>query len=248
MNVRPISQGNPQTAPPRFDRKFIEDHQLVERYLENKLPLKGARDLENWCRANPDYLTELKLSERAQTSLKLLEASGRLVDLQEPQPPWWKTIHVLIGLTVVAFLSLVAFWALLGKYVLLRGELADTRTLMNQGSLVQPATSREVRVSPDRAPGVDHARIIVTRAAPQLMDVHIDLGYTDKLMEFRLFVDKKDQGRALILNDLLKDSNGELRMTLNSTGLSAGIYNVRIEALPFRGSPIPIGWLILDVR
>src|SRR6266404_3835896 len=236
MNVRPISQGNPQTAPPRFDRKFIEDHQLVERYLENKLPLKGARDLENWCRANPDYLTELKLSERAQTSLKLLEASGRLVDLQELQPPWWKTIHVLIGLTVVAFLSLVAFWALLGKYVLLRGELADTRTSMNQGSLVQPAISREVRVSPDRAPGVDHARIIVTRAAPQLMDVHIDLGYTDKLMEFRLFVDKKDQGRALILNDLLKDSNSELRMTLNSSGLSAGIYDVRIEALPCRES------------
>jgi hypothetical protein len=248
MNVRPISQGNPQTAPPRFDRKFIEDHNLVERYLENKLPLKGARDLENWCRANPDYLTELKLSERAQTSLKLLEASGQPVDLQEPPPPWWKTTHVLIGLSVVAFLSLVAFWALLGKYVLLRGELADTRTLMNQGSLVQPATTREVRVSPDRAPGVDHARIAVTRAAPQLMDVHIDLGYTNKLMEFRLFVDKKDQGRALILNDLLKDSNGELRMTLNSTGLSAGIYNVRIEALPFRGSPIPIGWLILDVR
>jgi hypothetical protein len=248
MNVRPISQGNPQTAPPRFDRKFIEDHRLVERYLENKLPLKGARDLENWCRANPDYLNELKLSERAQTSLKLLEASGQPVDLQEPRPPWWKTIHVLIGLTVVAFLSLVAFWALLGKYVLLRGELSDTRTLMNQGSLVQPATTREVRVSPDRAPGVDHARVIVTRAAPQLMDVHIDLGYTNKLMEFRLFVDKKDQGRALILNDLLKDSNDELRMTLNSTGLSAGIYNVRIEALPFRGSPIPIGWLILDVR
>jgi hypothetical protein len=248
MNVRPISQGNPPTAPPRFDRKFIEDHKLVERYLENKLPLKGARDLENWCRANPDYLNELKLSERAQTSLKLLEASGQPVDLQEPRPPWWKTIHVLIGLTVVAFLSLVAFWALLGKYVLLRGELADTRTLMNQGSLVQPATTGEVRVSPDRAPGVDHARIVVTRAAPQLMDVHIDLGYTNKLMEFRLFVDKKDQGRALILNDLLKDSNGELRMTLNSTGLSAGIYNVRIEALQFRGSPIPIGWLILDVR
>ncbi len=248
MSARPISQGNPQTAPPRFDRKFIEDHKLVERYLENKLPFKGARDLENWCRAHPDYLNELKLSERAQTSLKLLEASGQPVDLREPQPPWWKTIHVLIGLCVVTFLSLIAFWALLGKYVLLRGELDDTRHLMNQGSLVQPATSRELRVSPDRAPGLDHARIVVTRAAPQLMDVHIDLGYTNKLTEFRLFVDKQDQGRALILNNLLKDSNGELRMTLNSTGLSLGIYNVRIEALPFRGSPIPIGWLILDVR
>ncbi len=67
-------------------------------------------------------------------------------------------------------------------------------------------------------------------------------------MEFRLFVDKKDQGRALVLNDLLKDSNGELRMTVNSTGLSAGIYNVRIEALQPRGIPIPVGWLLLDVR
>ncbi len=248
MSARPVSEGNPQTAPPRFDRKFIEDHQLVERYLENKLPVKGARDLENWCRAHPDYLNELKLSERAQTSLKLLEAGGQPVDLQEPEPPWWKTVHALIGLCVVTALSLIAFWALLGKYVWLRGELDDTRQLMNQGSLVQPATSRELRVSPDRAPGVDHARIVVTRAAPQLMDVHVDLGYTDKLTEFRLFVDKQDQGRALILNNLLKDSNGELRMTLNSTGLSSGIYNVRIEALPFGGSPIPIGWLILDVR
>ena len=248
MNARTVSQGNPQTALPRFDRKFIEDHNLIERYLENKLPFKGARDLENWCRLNPEYLNELKLSERAHTTLKLLEASGQTVDLSEPKPPWWKTIHVLIGLCVVAALSLIAFWAVLGKYVLLRGELDDTRTLMNQGSLVQPATSRELRVSPDRAPGIDRARIVVARAAPQLMDVHVDLGYTDKLVQFRLFVDKKDQGRALVLNNLLKDSNGELRMTLNSTGLSLGLYNVRIEALPFRGTPIPIGWLILDVR
>jgi hypothetical protein len=248
MDARTISQGNPQTAPPRFDRKFIEDHRLIERYLENKLPYKGARDLENWCRANPEYLNELKLSERAQSSLKLLDASGQSVDLSEPRPPWWKTIYALIGLGVVAALSLIAFWVVLGKYVLLRGELEDTRNLINRGPLVQPAITRELRVSPDRVPGIDRARIVVSRAAPQLMDVHIDLGYTDKLEQFRLFVDKKDQGRALILNDLLKDSNGELRMTFNSTGLAAGIYNVRIEGLPFRGNPVAIGWLILDVR
>src|SRR5258708_9185691 len=112
MNVRPISQGNPQTAPPRFDRKFIEDHQLVERYLEHKLPVKGARDLENWCRANPDYLNGLRLSERAQASLKLLEASGRPLDLSEPQPPWWKSSYVPIGLGALALVSFVAFWAL----------------------------------------------------------------------------------------------------------------------------------------
>jgi hypothetical protein len=248
MNARTIAQENPQTAAPRFDRKFIEDHHLVERYLEGKLPFKGARDLENWCRAHPEYLNELKLSERAQASLKLLEASLSPVDLQEPKAPWWKTIHVLIGLGAIALLSLLAFWVLLGKYVFLRGELDDTRTTMSRGSLVQPATTREMRLTPDRAPGIGRARIVVSRNAPQLVDLHVDLAYTNKQMEFRMFVDKEDQGRALVLNNLLKDSNGELRMTLNSTGLGAGIYKARIEALPFRGSPIPVGWMILEVK
>ncbi|MGB6306307.1 MAG: hypothetical protein WBF89_00840 [Steroidobacteraceae bacterium] len=252
MNARTISQGNPQTAPPRFDRKFIEDHKLVERYLENKLPFKGARDLEHWCREHPEYLNELKMAERAHASLKLLEASGQPQDLREPAPPWWKTIYVSIGLGVVALLSLVAFWALFGKYMLLRGELEDTRASVNQGSLVQPASSREFYINPDRAPGIDRARIVVSRSSPLLMDLHIDLGYTNKQMQFRMFVDKQDQGRALVLEDLLKDSNGELRMTLNSTGLAAGIYNARIEAMPYRGStignPMPVGWVILEVQ
>jgi hypothetical protein len=69
-----------------------------------------------------------------------------------------------------------------------------------------------------------------------------------KVMQFRMFVDKQDQGRALVLNNLLKDSNNELRLTINTTGLAAGIYTVRIEALPPRGIPIPEGWLILQVQ
>jgi hypothetical protein len=248
MNARTIAPGNPRTAAPRFDRKFIEDHQLVERYLEGKLPFKGARDLELWCHAHPEYLNELKLPERAQASLKLLEASGRPQDLAEPKPPWWKSIYVPIALGVLASLSLLAFWVLLGKYVLLRGELAESRTTVSRGSLVQPATTSELRITPDRAAGIDRAKIVVSHNAPQLIDLHIDLTYTNKLMQFRMFVDKQDQGRALILNNLLKDSNGELRITLNSTGLAAGIYQARIEGLPFRGSPIPLGWLLLEVK
>lgn len=247
MNVRTATSGNPQPAAPRFDRKFIEDHRLIERYLENKLPVKGARDLENWCRAHPDYLSELNLSERAQATLKLLEASGQPQDLREPRPPGWKSVYVLVGSSVVALLSLVAFWALFGKYVLLRSELEDSRTAMHQGTLEQPATQSTLRVSPDRIAGLDRARVVVSRSAPQLLDLRIDMSYV-KVMQFRMTVDKKDQGRALILNNLLKDSNGDLRLTFNTTGLAAGVYTARIAALPLRGEPIPDGWLILDVK
>jgi hypothetical protein len=249
MNENTIAPVNAQAAA-RFDAKFIEDHKLIDRYLEGKLPAKGARDLENWFRANPAFLEALKLSERAQASLKLLEACGTPLDLTEPKPPWWKSPYVPIGGGVVAFMCLLSFWALFGKYVLLRQELDDTRTRMHQGSLVQPAVETNMHVVPDRAPGIDKARITVHQSAPQLVDLHIDLGYSKQPQQYRMFVDKQDQGRALILNDLLKDSNGELRMTFNTTGLAAGIYTIRIESLPIRasGSPIPEGWLILEVR
>ncbi len=248
MTAPTIAPGKAPPVSPRFDRQFIEDHKLVERYLENKLPFKGARDLEQWCREHPDYLNELKLSERAHASLKLLEASGSPQDLGEPKPPWWKSIYFPIGLGVTTFICLMAFWTLAGRYVSLQAKLESTQRAISQGPLVQPATERSVVIAPDHAPGIDRARIKLSRAAPLLLDVHIDLGYTDKLMQFRLFVDKQDQGRALVLNNLLKDSNGELRVTLNSTGLSAGIYRVRIEALQPREVPIPIGWLLLEVQ
>lgn len=249
MNARTVPAGQAKAvAPPRFDAKFIEEHKLLERYLEGRLPVKGAVDLENWCRAHPEYLEKLKLSERAQASLKLLEASGRPVDLREPQQPWWKSPYLLIGLGVATFLSLAATWLLVGKLGLLRSELEDAKLRAKQGTLVQPAVRTEQHISPDRAPGLDGAHILVSTAAPQLIDLYLDMTYTQKLNLFRITVDKQDQGRALILNNMLKDSNNNLRMTFNTTGLSAGIYTVRIEALPPRGDPIPDGWLKLEVK
>jgi hypothetical protein len=235
-------------AAPRFDAKFIQDYKLLDRYMDGTLPPRGARELENWCRAHPDYLNNLKLSERAQATLKLLEASGRSVDLREPDAPWWKAPYVLIGLAAVTLVSLLAFWTMAAKYHLARSELEDTKVRIRQGPLVQPTVQTIQHVAPDRAPGIDHARIAVNTAAPQLIDLHIDMSYTQKLNEFRMIVDKQGQGRALIINNLLKDSNNDLRLTFNTTGLSAGMYTVRIEALPSRGDPIADGWLILDVK
>jgi hypothetical protein len=95
---------------------------------------------------------------------------------------------------------------------------------------------------------MNSARIVVSTTAPQLIELHLDMTYTLKLNVFRVTIDKQEQGRAMVLNNVMKDSNNDLRMTFNTTGLSAGTYTVRIEALPPRGDPIPDGWLILEVR
>ena len=85
MTARTTAHASAGPSEPRFDAKFIEEHRLVERYLDNKLPLRGALDLENWCRAHPEYLDALKLSERAQASIK--PADGRVKAIQPRIPP-----------------------------------------------------------------------------------------------------------------------------------------------------------------
>jgi hypothetical protein len=253
MNARtaPVAPAAPARAAlsPRFDATFIEEHKLIERYLENKLPAKGARDLELWCRAHPEYLAGLKLPERTQASLKLLEASGQPQDLGEPAAPWWKSPIIPIAAAAVACASLLAFWVLVGKYHLLRGELEEAKERLTRGSLVQPATSSEQYISPDRAPGMDHSRITVTTTNPQLVDLHVDMAYAGKkMLQYRVTVDKEGQGRALILNNVLRDSNNEIRMTFNTTGIATGLYRVRIEALPMGGQAVEVGWFLLDVK
>jgi len=250
MSARPdhaILPSQSAAPAPRFDRKFIEEHRLVDRYLENKLPPKGARQLEDWCRANPDFLNELNLSERTHASLKLLERSGSPQDLGEPKPPFWKTPYLPIGLGVLALSSLLAFGALYGKYIALDSKLTSARALATEGTLAAPKSHHNYRVAPDHAAGIDSARVTVNTKTPDLIDLNIDMGYSrDNL--FRIVIDKRDQGRVIVLENLLKDSNGDLRVAFNTSGLAAGTYDVQVQALPPRGTATPAGWLIIDAH
>ena len=180
-------------------------------------------------------------------SLKLLEASSSPQDLREPPPAWWKTTYFIAAIAAITLASLLGFWVMLGKYALLRGELEDTRTQMRQGSLTPPGTRNSLRIAPDRTAAVDSARVPVNHAVAQMLDLRIDMGYS-KVQQFRVTVDKKDQGRVLIIDDLLRDSNGDLKVSFNTSAMTPGRYDVRIEGLPLLGSPDAEGWLILDVR
>jgi hypothetical protein len=186
------------------------------------------------------------LPERTLASLKLLEASGRPQDLEEPRPPWWRTPYLLIGLGGVTLLSVAAAVALYSNTILLNGKLSAARALATQGSLTAPTFQSSLKIQPDHAPGAGSARFRVSHGAASLVEVHIDMSYASE-NQFRLFVDKQDQGRALVLDDLFKDSNGELKVSFNTSGLAVGRYDVRIEGLPARGGPVAEGWLYFEV-
>jgi hypothetical protein len=234
-------------AAPRLDRKFVEEHQLVERYLDDKLPFKAKLDLESWCRANPAFLDELRLAEHATAGLRLLEACGRPPDLREPPPPWWRTVYFTVGLVLACVALAFAGVALYAQNVALRSDTNREHALTTRGTLTAATTHRAMRVAPDHVAGLGGALVHIDHGAPDLIELAIDMGYSREY-RFRLFVDKREQGRALVLDSQLKDSNGDLKIAFNSSGMSAGAYDVRIEAEPTRGDPIPEGWFVLDVR
>lgn len=242
----PAAPGAP-SAGARIDRAFVDEHGLLERYLDGKLPFKGQRDFEHWCAEHPDYLEERGLAGRAQASLKLLEAAGRPADLAEPGAPWWRAEWLRAVTAGLLLASVFAIWALAQHLSLLRSELDAARARLIEGPMLPAASRLDLKVAPDRAPGIDQAGLTVDHAKPTLVHLSIDMNYA-RAQRFRVAIDAHDRGPMLEVKDLIKDSAGQLNLSFNSSAFPAGRYDLRIEALPLLGAPIADGWLILTVR
>ena len=85
-----------------------------------------------------------------------------------------------------------------------------------------PGTTRTVRITP-AARGTHAAEQLTLHAGEpaELIELRIDVSFA-RQNAFRLTIDKKDQAHAGMIHNLLRDSNGQLRLTLNSSGLHPG--------------------------
>jgi ferric-dicitrate binding protein FerR (iron transport regulator) len=90
-----------------MDAAFIQQNQIIERYLMGKLPLKGAQDFERWCRENPDTVAQLGLSDRINSALRLLDAAGEPLPWTETQQAAWQRLPVFAGVAVVGLFALI---------------------------------------------------------------------------------------------------------------------------------------------
>jgi hypothetical protein len=64
---------------------------------------------------------------------------------------------------------------------------------------------------------------------------------------FTVTIDRVDQGRVGILRNLVKDSNGHLRIALNSSALGPGNYQLAIEGISWRGDAEPDSWVTIRI-
>jgi hypothetical protein len=236
-------------AAPPMDRDFIARNQVVERYLSGRLPLKGATDFERFCHAHPELLDEIGLPERVNAGLRLLEASGKPEPWQEPPTPAWQKPQVLLALAAMAGILAVALAVVGGSSVTKSHRIAELQQQATERAL-DPATSRrEIRLLPSRT-GASNSPAITIGGSPagaQLVDFKIDESRS-AYHTFRVTIDRIDQGRVGIINNLAKDSNGHLRIALNSSALGPGNYQLTLEGLDWRGEPQPDSWVTIGIQ
>jgi hypothetical protein len=238
------------TVPPApvMDRDFIARNQVVERYLSGRLPLKAATEFERFCRDHGELLDEIGLPERVNAGLRLLEASGKPEPWQEAPPPVWQKPQVTLGLAIaVAVLGMT----LMGVTANSSSKSHRITELQKQNSerALDPATStREIRLLPSRS-GASNAPAITIGGGPsaQLVDLKIDESRSAYRV-FRVTVDRIDQGRVAVISNLEKDSNGHLRIALNSSALGPGNYQLTLEGLDWRGQPQPDSWVTIGIQ
>ncbi|HZF18055.1 MAG TPA: hypothetical protein VE046_19165 [Steroidobacteraceae bacterium] len=228
-----------------MDAKFIEENQIIEKYLSGKLPLKGQLDFERYCVENPELLDELKLADRLHRGMRLLEAGSGSALLEPKEKPWQK-LPVLIGAAAVIVVLLVAVIAFGAKYSGERAHVAALERRLVTGPLRPPSEIRSLHVKPDRAATSRINFSVSGGGHPELLELRIDLS-TALQSAFRITIDKKDQARVGTLERVLRDSNGLIKLTFNTSGVSPGIYRFRIEGITMRGDLIPVGWMNAEV-
>ncbi|HSY07297.1 MAG TPA: hypothetical protein VK820_02020 [Steroidobacteraceae bacterium] len=234
-------------ATPRMDRDFIARNQVVERYLSGHLPIKGATDFERFCREEPEQLDAIGLPERVNMALRLLEASGKPEPWQPAPKKFWEMPQLVIGLGAAVLLLAVTL-AVVGS-----GSADKSRTVTRLKSLIaeqplEPAsTTRTIRLMPSRTGSSNTPAITIGGGAAQLADLHIDMSHSP-YRAFRVTIDRVDQGRVAILHNVMKDSNGQLHLAINSSALGPGIYEFTLDGLTWRGDPEPDAWIAIAIQ
>ena len=245
--AQPAATQTPAAAvSPPMDRDFVARNQVVERYLSGRLPLKGATDFERFCHQHPELLDEIGLPERVNAGLRLLEASGKPEPWQQAAQPVWQKPQAILGLAAAVLLLGVALAIVAAGSA---GKSHRITALQKQAfeRALDPATStREIRLLPSRAGASNTPAITIGGGSVQLADFKIDESRSPH-HSFRVTIDRIDQGRVAVITNLAKDSNGHLRIALNSSALGPGNYQLTIEGLSWRGDPEPDSWITIGI-
>ena len=235
------------TDSPLMDRDFIARNQIVERYLSGRLPPKGAVDFEHFCTAHPELLDEIGLAARVNSGLRLLEAGGQPEPWREPAKKFWQSAPLVLGIASACVVLLLGLIIAVSRAAKQSQEIAALTRQVSEHPLKAATATHTVRLIPSRSGASDNPALVVGGPATQFTDLKIDQSRSP-YRSFKVTIDRIGEGRVMTLQNIAKDSNGDLRIALNDSAFGSGNYRFTIEGLNWRGEAAPDAWVTLGIR
>jgi hypothetical protein len=257
-----------------MDRKYIEAEHIVDRYLSGDLTVREAREFEEYCHDHPEALKSMPIPVRLKARLArrpaqesetgvfkaipssvthaALQATEEGFDLEEEQRSssgggGGVSRAVFIGLVF----ALIAAVAGVVAYAIQANTLsAKLKTVERDAQAVQmqaPGSTQNYKVELVRGKPAAPTLNVGWSTPPQWMNLYIDVS-EGKYTQFMITVEKVDGGLVMQLRRIARDSNRELRMTLNSSAFGPGDYLFRVEGYNWRGQTEVIGWMRIGLQ
>jgi hypothetical protein len=221
-----------------MDIKLIEDKQLVERWLRGKLPPPETRFFEQMVRKEPELADRLRLHESLQRIMKLLDETG--TEWREEQPKAWHSPVVpiaLAGALVLALLLAVAGWV--GK-ANLQQRYASLETEALKGILNVPTTSATLRLHLAKEGEAVPVVSIGGRERANFAELRIDVSQVKGTL-YTIIMKRLDGTYVARVENLLRNSNGDILFALNSSALATGDYELDVRVVNLRGDGERVG-------
>ena len=228
-----------------MDREFIIKNQIVERYLAGRLPPKGVTDFEKLIRSRPQLIEELGLPDRVNAGLRLLDAAGIAEPWAEKPKKLWEKPAFTFAAAGVAIAAIIGCLAL-ATQVSSRDTTIAKLKQANHERPVEPSThKRPIKVGVARNGPPSQASLTIHPG--EFAELKTDLSWS-RYTTFRVNIDRVDQGSIAKIDGITKDSNGDLRMSLNAGAFGPGNYLMTIEGMNMRRESIPVGWVRFAVE
>lgn len=175
-------------------------------------------------------------------------APGGGVEFVMVEPEWWQRRGFVVALAcALVLLTALTIAARVSSHRdRAAAALAEERL---QVVTLRPASQvRAVRITPNpRSWSSTPDATVQWPEPPELLDLYLPVVYSD-FKVFAVTVDKVDTGRVLELQRVATDSNGELRLTFNSSAFGPGEYRFRLQGYTWRGERVDAGWIRLVVK
>lgn len=259
-----------------MDRKYIENEHVVDRYLSGDLTVREARDFENFCLDHPAFLQGLPIPARLKMRLSrrpvdgsetgvfdaipssatraAMEEADDGFDPEEAREEMRRSSgggvvsRVVVLALLVALVGAVAAAVIFGLQAnSLSQQLSGTKQELTATQMQAPASVQRYKLQMVKTKPEQPTFALGWLTPPQLLDISID-ATEGKITQFQITIDKTDGVRVMQIKRIMRDSNKEVRLSLNSSAFGPGNYLVKVEGYNWRGQTQEVGWIMLGLK